>query len=145
MATSEIIGLVGGITGLVGGLAALFALFLIRQQTRTADHQLFLSVAKDVHEQYYKLYPELANLPDSIEKLNTGQRQAISQYVNLCAEEYLWNQKGIIQSEVWDVWEDAVKDKFAHTVVGTVWTRDLRKDKYYKGFAAFIDAILKVT
>jgi hypothetical protein len=143
MSTSEIIGLVGGITGLVGGLTALITVFWIRQQTRTADHQLFLSVARDVHEQYYELYPKLASLPDNVEQLNNGQRQAISQYANLCAEEYLWNQKGIIQPEVWEVWEEAIKDKFAHTVIGIVWKQDLRKDKYYKGFAEFIDGIVR--
>ena len=147
---SEIIGLIGGITGFISGIAALVSVFWIRQQTnwmrqqtKTADHQLFISVARNVHERYYELYSALASLPECVEQLNDEQQQAISQYVNLCAEEHLWKQKGIIQPEIWDVWEDAIKDKFTRTVIGDVWEQELRKDKYYKGFAEFIDGILR--
>jgi hypothetical protein len=150
MSPSEFIGLIGGITGLIGGITALSSVFWIRQQTnwirqqtRTAEHQLFISVARDVQERYSKLYPILASLPQSVEQLSDEQRQAISQYANLCAEEYLWKQKGIVQQEIWDVWEFAIADKFTYTIIGEVWKQNLRKDKYYRGFAEFIEGILK--
>jgi hypothetical protein len=138
---SVLIGLTGGIAGLIS-LAVTF--WFGQRETRIADHQLFISVARDVHERYSRLYPVLASLPKQhITQLTDEQQQAISQYVNLCAEEYLWKQKGIVQREIWEVWEQAIRAKFSHPVIRAAWKQNYRNDKYYKGFVEFIDEMVK--
>lgn len=146
----EFLGVIGGITGLIGGMAAILSLVWIRQQTdwmkqqtRTAGHQLFISVAKDIHERYSALYPDLCTLPrHGSEGLTTTHHNAVSQYVNLCAEEYLWKERGIVEADIWEVWECAIRDKFNSTVIREMWKAELCRDRYYKGFADFIDRIL---
>jgi hypothetical protein len=165
MSVSELIGLIGGIAGLISVVVALgsvvvafgsvvvgfgsavVAFWIGQRQTKIADYQLFISVVRDIQERYSKLYPMLANLPEKgIGQLTDEQRpaisQAISQYVNLCAEEYLWKGKGIIQPETWEVWEYAIREKFSHPVIRAAWKQYYRKDRYYKGFVEFIDAIV---
>ncbi len=65
----EFIGSVGGIAGLISIVVSMVSLFLVRQQTawmrhqtKTAEHQLFIAVAKDIHERYSALYPTLSTL-----------------------------------------------------------------------------------
>jgi hypothetical protein len=109
------------------------------QQRKNSSRVLSLTVARDIHEIYFELYPILASLPDDFSKLDKDQKQTITKYVNLCAEEYLWQKKGIIEREVWEVWRNTIIEKFQTTVIGDVWKRELRNDKYYEGFKEFID------
>ena len=98
MSISELIGLIGGIAGLIS-LAVAF--WIGRQQTSIAGHAMYISIAADIHERYYRLFPMIASLSkQDIKKLSEEQQQALSQYINLCAEEYFWKEKGIIRREV---------------------------------------------
>ena len=130
--------------GLIAGVVSLaIAICFGRLQTRIADKVLFISVARDVHDRYSQLYGGLHALPkEGLDQLTAEQLAAISAYVNLCAEEYLWKARGIVDSQVWEVWQDAIEEKFRTTVIGEAWEKLHCDDKYYEGFAKFIDDIL---
>ena len=78
------------------------AVHVALRQERVASDTLFISVARDVHERYDRLYQTLDSLPEKgFDQLNSEQKRVVSRYVNLCAEEFLWKQKGIVDADVW--------------------------------------------
>jgi hypothetical protein len=56
----------------------------------------------------------------------------LNDYLNLCAEEYLWYKKGRIDESVWKSWENGMKYYLnIPSIKGFVKEQNLQKDSYY--------------
>lgn len=111
-------------------LVGVFAYFQWQVQKRTFK----LDLMTKVHERYSKLYRALANLEGyvlSYHDLPAETREAVSAYINLCAEQYHWHHsEKMIDAKVWDVWEAAMKQKFELWAFKQAWREIHGQDKY---------------
>jgi hypothetical protein len=58
---------------------------------------------------------------------------AIVDYFNLCAEEYLMHKMGVIPDFVWDVWRAGIHNRALHNDIKAAWVREKEAncDDYY--------------
>lgn len=65
-------------------------------------------------------------------QLNPIEKQLLTDYLNLCAEEYLWNTKGRIDSIVWKSWERGMRYYISNPVIKQHMINEMdQKDSYY--------------
>ena len=65
---------------------------------------------------------DLENKPKLENKLNG--------FFNLCAEEYFWYKKGIIDKNIWMAWKDGMNDWYNNVVViREAWKREIEKKR----------------
>lgn len=67
---------------------------------------------KELFTEFNSRYDKLNNFLNGIkddQKLTNEERQKIIDYLNLCAEEYMWVQKGWIPAHIWDSWKNGIK------------------------------------
>jgi hypothetical protein len=96
---------------ILGPLLGIFTYFQWRVQQRT----LKLDLMTKVHERYSKLYKTLASLEGhetTYANLQGDEKEAISAYINLCAEQFHWrHSERLIDDAVWKVWAAAIQEK----------------------------------
>ena len=69
---------------------------------------------------------------DSSYKLSEIQKPIIIDYLNLCAEEYLWYRKGRIDTLAWNSWERGMKYYLNISAIKKVIQNEQKqKDSYY--------------
>lgn len=74
--------------------------------------------------------------------LNTEQVYFVIDYINFCAEEYLWRTKGRIPDEVWNSWEKGMVYYFGNPLIYKIFFNErMQKDSYY-GLYERIEKIL---
>lgn len=108
------------------------------RQYKTEDDKIF----KELFTEFNKKYDEKFNnsLEDIVNnyvsnkeyKLNPNQEKLIIDYLNLCAEEYLWKTKNRISDKVWNSWENGMIYYLNNPLINNVVVREKgQKDSYY--------------
>jgi hypothetical protein len=65
-------------------------------------------------------------------KLSPEDKKLIVDYLNLCAEEYLWRTKNRIPKKVWDSWENGMVYYLNKPIINEVVLNEkCQKDSYY--------------
>ena len=90
-----------------------------------------LKVFKELFTDFNKRYDLLNNKLNHIETI-TNNRDLLDDYFNLCAEEYLFYQKGLILDEVWGAWCRGILLYLENKVISDYW-EDAQKDNTYYG------------
>ena len=67
--------------------------------------------------------------PDA--RLSARQRNRLYDYFNLCAEEYLFYQRGYILPQVWESWLNGMRFYYKHPLIADLWNSELKQDSYY--------------
>lgn len=124
-----------------GGMGGLFTLVIYLLQTRIFHAQLAFQIMAQMHERYAQLHEDLQSLPKAFDALTPQHLRKIGVYINMCAEEYYWKRRRIIQKDVWLVWDVAMAYYFRDTVIGEAWKKIYRNDTYYPGFREYINGI----
>ena len=73
----------------------------------------------------------LVKIVSSPEPPDENIRQAIVDYINLCAEEYLWFSEGYIHREVWRSWCVGMLWYLDREPFRTVWGEESATNSYY--------------
>ena len=69
---------------------------------------------------------------DSTYELNEEEKPLVIDYLNMCAEEYLWFTKGRIDSTVWESWQRGMKYYLEiQPIHEFIKTEKSQKDSYY--------------
>lgn len=131
----EIVALISSLGSLVG----VFAYFQWKLQKRA----LKLDLMTKVHERYSKLYERLSSVEAhavGYAELRDTEKEAISAYFNLCAEQYHWRTaERLIDNAVWEVWAAAMGEKFRCRAFRDAWEQQYKHDLHYRGFAEFVE------
>lgn len=131
----EVVALVSGLGSLVG----VFTYFQWQVQKRA----LKLDLMTKVHERYSKLYERLACIEThtgSFGDLRDADKEAVSAYFNLCAEQFHWRTaERLIDDAVWEVWAAAMGEKFRQPAFRDAWVQHHKRDLHYRGFAEFVE------
>ena len=92
-------------------IAAGFSLALGLRQSRVENDRIFKELFTMFNEKYdVKFNDTLNNIALNLHNerpysLSEGEKKLIIDYLNLCAEEYLWYTKHRIDEKVWTAWE----------------------------------------
>ncbi|WP_157822865.1 hypothetical protein [Shewanella sp. Choline-02u-19] len=90
-----------------------------------------LKVFKELFTDFNSRYDLLNNKLNHIETI-TNNSDLLDDYFNLCAEEYLFYQKGLILDEVWGAWCRGILLYLENKVISDYW-EDAQKDNTYYG------------
>ncbi len=99
---------------LVAVIATGVSLSLGIRQYRTENDKLFKELFYDFNKKYDSTFNNTLNSIDIEFKekgnyeLSISDRKIIIDYINMCAEEYLWYTKNRIPSEVWISWKNGM-------------------------------------
>jgi hypothetical protein len=86
----------------------------------------FLECFSRCNKTYAKLNEQLWKTPPP--------QDAIIDYFNLCAEEYLMHKMGVIPNFVWDVWCAGIHDCACQGPIKAEWDKEMKKNLDYYGF-----------
>ncbi|WP_134140772.1 hypothetical protein [Flavobacterium sp. S87F.05.LMB.W.Kidney.N] len=111
--------------------------FGIRQSMIENDKifkELFISFNQKYDEKFNNLLNEIVakNIENNKYQLTLIEVKLIRDYLNFCAEEYLWYSKGRIDESVWLSWENGMKYYLSNSsILPFVIKEKKQKDSYY--------------
>jgi hypothetical protein len=109
-------------------VAVLSVAFFVQQQ-KLAEIQLFRQLFVDFNGRYDALNGALQRIVrDGIG--SDADREAVLDYFNLCAEEYLFFEEGYIHLRVWTAWSNGMAFYFESPTISAIWDEEA-KDSYY--------------
>jgi hypothetical protein len=101
-------------------------------------HQHYLERARffcDLFNRFNERYNEMNNRLDLIVNgsgiVTREERGLIVDYFNLCAEEYVFHQRGYIPDDIWFSWRNGMKWYAAKERVLKVWREEKETESYY--------------
>jgi hypothetical protein len=120
------------------------------RQYKTENDKIFKELFTEFNSKYdRKFNNELETIVENYRqnedyKLTQEQGKLIIDYLNLCAEEYLWKTKDRIPDEVWKSWENGMIYYLNNPLINEIFIREKgQKDSYY-GLYAKIEKRIKV-
>jgi hypothetical protein len=93
--------------------------------------RFFFDLFKQFNDRYNKLNDDLQRIAAGEGILSSAERARIVDYFNLCAEEFLFYQRGYVPEDVYRAWRNgmnwyASKERFVK-----VWREECATDSYY--------------
>jgi hypothetical protein len=115
---------------IIGGIAAFFH-FLYSQHNSNTDR--FIKLFQEFNARFDKINDHLNRiyLSSTIPVSDERDLQALYDYFNLCAEEYLYFKSGYIDREVWNSWLAGMRYFAENPEIRRVWQREVRQGSYY--------------
>lgn len=108
------------------------------RQYRTENDKIFKQLFTEFNSKYDSKFndelEEIVKISESVEnyKLSTDNEKLIVDYLNFCAEEYLWKTKDRIPKKVWDSWENGMVYYLNKPIINSVIIKEKgQKDSYY--------------
>jgi len=110
----------------------LSALYLIQKQ-KLEETRLFAELFQAFNGRYDAINADLNDLLNESEEseLNGDQVDLLYDYFNLCAEEYLFYEKGYIPPEVWTAWKNGMRTFMQDERIRELWHKEKQSDSYY--------------
>ncbi|NCP85533.1 MAG: hypothetical protein GW809_08980 [Bacteroidetes bacterium] len=122
------------------------------RQYKTENDKLFKELFTEFNTKYDKTFNNA--LEEIIEKseqnkeyqLSPENEKLIIDYLNFCAEEYLWKTMGRIPNEVWNSWENGMIFFLNNPIINKVVIKQKRqKDSYYGLFEKIEKRLINTT
>ena len=117
-----------------GLIATLVTLFLSVINFYQANDRFFKELFVDFNRRFDDLRSVLSGIT-SESAIDGSQREFIVDYINLCAEEYMWVKKGRIPLDIWESWQARIKSFLNMPAIREVFVEELdRARESYYGF-----------
>ena len=108
------------------------------RQNKIENDRMFKELFTNFNDKYDKKFNNCLNQIEnktknnSDYKLTNEEEELVIDYLNLCAEEYLWFSKGRIDDKVWEAWENGIKHYLQIGPINKCVIREIdQKDSYY--------------
>ncbi len=114
-------------------LGTFLSLLYFLQKQRLEEMRLFREIFAECNSRYDKMNERLntiLNAPND-QPLQSEEIAILSDYFNLCSEEYLYYRQGYIFPSVWKAWHNGMKYFITNPRIATVWTAEKRFESYY--------------
>ena len=117
-------------------MGTLITLYIGLTQYQINNDRIFQELFNDFNQKYDEEFNDLLNRISNIERdleLSEKERALVIDYLNLCAEEYLWFKKGRIPKDVWRSWKNGIRSNLQMEVIHKVASHEYKKYKnsYY--------------
>jgi len=132
---------------IVTSLGLTYSVISNAHQTKMINRQLRLSFYTDYTKRYQEIilnFPENINdMKFSFDTLEPEVRNKTLRYMrayfDLCSEEYDLFQKGLLEKDTWQNWEDGIKFAFTKTAFIQSWEKIKDDTIYYKSFTEWVN------
>ncbi len=120
------------------------------RQYKTENDKLFKELFTEFNTKYDKTFnnalEEIIEKSEQNEKyqLTPENEKLIIDYLNFCAEEYLWRTMGRIPKEVWNSWENGMVFFLNNPVINKVVLKQKRQKNSYYGLFEKIENRIKI-
>lgn len=120
--------------GILGTIVSLyFGVLKYKMENDRMFNELFTNFTKRYDEELNDLINQIKNTPEKV--LTPDEEKLIIDYINLCAEEYLWYSKNRIPEKVWKAWKAGIVENLKIEQVRQVYldetgTENARKSYY---------------
>lgn len=115
-------------------LTALIMIHYNEYSKTKVTHDLFIHYNK----RYNEIADDLRNIQNNTDNLIICKNNKIIEYINLCAEEYFWYKKGLINKKIWNNWRNGIEEKLRCNLIKEVFFNEYeennKKDSYYDFF-----------
>ncbi|MHB1146864.1 MAG: hypothetical protein ACYC01_04635 [Lutibacter sp.] len=108
------------------------------RQYKTENDKIFKQLFTEFNSKYDSKFndelEEIVKTSESVEnyRLSPDNEKLIVDYLNFCAEEYLWKTKDRIPKKVWDSWENGMVYYLNKPIINSVIIKEKgQKDSYY--------------
>jgi len=116
-------------------LAAVAGLTTFLYSQHPQETRLFAELFKEFNARFDGLNKQLNKIKETaLTGINGDDQQIVLDYLNLCAEEYLYFSAGYIDEAVWKSWARGMKFYSDVSAIRKVWEQELLGDSYY-GFS----------
>lgn len=121
------------VIGIGGGLSY----FLLKHHAE--EVRLFKELFEKFNERYDAMNEDLnAICSERPERKfsDEEEKNKLYDYFNLCAEEFLYYNKGFIYPEVWKAWLNGMRFFYGSTRIKKMWDTELERNKSYYGMTS---------
>jgi len=148
MNTSDWINLGVALITLLGTTVALVALWL---QIRKMNQQMMIQQFSDYTKRYQEI---ILRFPEDISKSSfkvqdhknyESLMRNMRTYFDLCFEEWYLNNRKLIDSDIWCIWEGGMKTALSKSAFQQSWSIILKDTNFGQGFEEFIDNLIHTT
>jgi hypothetical protein len=133
----------------LGLMALVTTIFIGYLNYQHNQDRLFKDLFREFNERYDKLndtFEELTEYaPDvSVRDIKKEDIKLIVDYLNLCAEEFFWFEKGRIDAQAWESWKSGMKTWADVPIVQVVFNNEMANwtSSYYQGFQGFFKRLI---
>jgi hypothetical protein len=126
-----------------GGLAAIggLSVFLLKQQLD--ETHLFQTLFTEFNDRYDRLNGRLSKIVIEEGELEPSHKATLCDYFNLCAEEFLYFERGYIPPKVWTAWVNGMKQYLERdSRIGKYWQDEAATNSHY-GLADYLGKTLR--
>jgi hypothetical protein len=114
----------------IAGLGSVLGYFHFGQRQRLAEARLFRDLFTELNVRYDKMNDELS-AAFKAERLDAQLEKRLVDYFNLCAEEFLYYQRGYIYPTVWQAWCRGMLQYLRINAVRKLWESEVKTGSYY--------------
>jgi hypothetical protein len=127
-------------------IGTLLSLAYFLQKQKLKEMKLFREIFKECNARYDQMNEKLAVIirKKSPANLNQTEQAQIVDYLNLCAEEYLYFQAGYIDFKVWQAWLYGMHYFAEKQEIRCLWQHELEQGSYYGFSLALVDDVVKL-
>jgi hypothetical protein len=117
-------------------LAAVAGITTFLYAQHAQELRLFRELFREFNARYATLNDRLNEIRSrpSDPPLQDPDRRVLSEYFDLCAEEYMYATAGHFDSRVWCAWVEGMRHFDEHPRIREFWEDELNKQKSYYGF-----------
>jgi len=114
-------------------LGMILSLLYFFEKQRLEEIKLFREIFAECNERYDKMNETLNGIVDGLEdqSLQPKERACLTDYFNLCGEEFLYYSQGYIFPSVWRAWHNGMKYYLKSPRIATFWTEEKKSESYY--------------
>lgn len=118
-------------TALAAVVASVLSVSFFAQQQKLAEMNLFKQLITEFTQRYDRINGTLEAIGRAGRAHSPDEQQAVVDYFNLCAEEYLFFSEGYIHRRVWRSWCRGMLYYFEKAPFRDLWATESLTESYY--------------
>lgn len=113
------------------------------RNSQAENDRIFKELFQEFNSKYQsKFNKELQKIVNT--EISTEKEELVIDYLNFCAEEYLWYTKGRIPTKVWESWKNGMIYYFNSPSINEIIQMEFKKKNSYYGLFEIIEKELKI-
>lgn len=113
-------------------IAAILSTLYFLQKQKLEELKTFIEIFESCNKRYDRLNADLEKIcRESDGALSESELRTLSDYFNLCAEEYLYFSKGYVYPEVWKAWYNGMFFYLENSRIQGFWADECSTNSHY--------------